>query len=126
MGLAASATAILTAVSVTIISGCGSGGSPVPGAEQSVVTSTTKIASAGVLGNGRRPAESCAPDPAAVDPGPPDRELRHAAGTSTVRADPQRIVVLSGDQLDALCALGLQSRIGRPAAPRVDQRRAVN
>ena len=26
-------------------------------------------------------------------------------------ADPQRIVVLSGDQLDALCALGLQSRI---------------
>jgi iron complex transport system substrate-binding protein len=28
-----------------------------------------------------------------------------------VRADPQRIVALSGDQLDALCALGLQSRI---------------
>jgi iron complex transport system substrate-binding protein len=110
-------TAILTAVSVTVISGCGSGGSPAPGAEQSVVTSTTKIASAGVLGNGRRPDESCAPDPAAVDPGPPDREVRHAAGTSTVRADPQRIVVLSGDQLDALCALGLQSRIVAAALP---------
>jgi iron complex transport system substrate-binding protein len=116
MGLAASATAILTAVSVTIISGC-SGGSARPGAEQSVITSTTKIAGAGVLGNQRRPDESCAPDPAALDPGPPDREVRHAAGTSTVRADPQRIVVLSGDQLDALCALGLQSRIVAAALP---------
>ena len=32
-------------------------------------------------------------------------------------ADPQRIVVLSGDQLDALCALGLQSRIVAAALP---------
>lgn len=120
--------AILTAVSVTVISGCGAGGGPTrPGAEQSVITSTTKIASAGVLGNQRRPDESCAPDPAAVDPGPPDREVRNATGaagsatsipgTSTVRADPQRIVVLSGDQLDALCALGLQSRIVAAALP---------
>jgi iron complex transport system substrate-binding protein len=127
VGLAASATAILTAVSVTVISGCGAGGSPAPGAEQSVITSTTKIAGAGVLGNQRRPDESCAPDPAAVDPGPPDREVRNATGaapsatsipgTTTVRADPQRIVVLSGDQLDALCALGLQSRIFAAALP---------
>ena len=49
--------------------------------------------------------------------GPPDREVRHAAGSTTVRADPQRIVVLSGDQLDALCALGLQSRIVAAALP---------
>ena len=34
-----------------------------------------------------------------------------------VPADPQRIVVLSGDQLDALCALGLQSRIVGAALP---------
>jgi iron complex transport system substrate-binding protein len=34
-----------------------------------------------------------------------------------VRSDPQRIVVLSGDQLDALCALGLQSRIVAAALP---------
>ncbi len=114
LGLAA----VATAVSVTLLSGCGSGGSPSsPGAQQSVITSTTKIASAGVLGNERRPDESCAPDPAAVDPGPPDREVRHAAGTTQVRADPQRIVVLSGDQLDALCALGLQSRIVAAALP---------
>ena len=32
-------------------------------------------------------------------------------------AEPQRIVVLSGDQLDALCALGLQSRIVAAALP---------
>ncbi len=32
-------------------------------------------------------------------------------------ADPQRIVVLSGDQLDALCALGLQSRVVAAALP---------
>ena len=114
MGLAA----VATAVSVVAISGCGSGGSVTPpGGMQSVITSTTKIASAGVLGNQRRPDESCAPDPAALDPGPPDREVRHAAGTTTVRADPQRIVVLSGDQLDDLCALGLQSRIVAAALP---------
>ncbi|WP_457149329.1 iron-siderophore ABC transporter substrate-binding protein [Mycobacterium sp. URHB0021] len=114
LGLAA----VATAVSLTLVSGCGSGDAPAsPGAQQSVITSTTKIASAGVLGNERRPDESCAPDPAAVDPGPPDREVRHAAGTTQVRADPQRIVVLSGDQLDALCALGLQSRIVAAALP---------
>jgi iron complex transport system substrate-binding protein len=114
LGLAA----VATAVAVTLVSACGSGGTPTsPGAQQSVITSTTKIASAGVLGNERRPDESCAPDPAAVDPGPPDREVRHAAGTTQVRADPQRIVVLSGDQLDALCALGLQSRIVAAALP---------
>jgi iron complex transport system substrate-binding protein len=67
-----------------------------------VVTSTTKIADAGVLGNQRRPDESCAPQPVAPEPG---------------RPDPQRIVVLSGDQLDALCALGLQSRIVGAALP---------
>jgi iron complex transport system substrate-binding protein len=115
VGLAA---AIVTAVSVTTLSGCGSSGSPTStGAAQSVITSTTKIAGAGVLGNQRRPDESCAPEPVPVDPGPPEREVRHAAGTTQVRDDPQRIVVLSGDQLDALCALGLQSRIVAAALP---------
>jgi iron complex transport system substrate-binding protein len=115
----AASTAVLTAVVVTLAGGCGSpGGSPPsPAGQQSVITSTTKIASAGVLGNQRRPDESCARDPAALDPGPPDREVRHAAGTTTTRADPQRIVVLSGDELDALCALGLQSRIVAAALP---------
>jgi iron complex transport system substrate-binding protein len=117
--LLAAAVAIVTAVSVTVISGCGpsGGNTSTAGQPSSVITSTTTIASAGVLGNQRRPDESCAPDPAALDPGPPDRDVRHAAGTTTVRADPQRIVVLSGDQLDALCALGLQSRIVAAALP---------
>lgn len=119
IGLVAGAAAVVTAVSITVVTGCGSPGtsSSSPAGQQSVITSTTKIASAGVLGNQRRPDESCAPDPAAPDPGPPDREVRHAAGTTTVHADPQRIVVLSGDQLDALCALGLQSRIVGAALP---------
>jgi iron complex transport system substrate-binding protein len=82
-----------------------------------VITSTTKIADAGVLGNERRPDESCAPQPAAPDPGPPIRPVRHAAGQTDVPAEPQRIVVLAGDQLDALCALGLQSRIVAAALP---------
>ena len=118
-GLAASSAAIAAALTITVVSGCGSlGGDPAPPAgQQSAVTSTTKIASAGVLGNQRRPDESCAPEPTAVDPGPPDRLVRHAAGETEVRADPQRIVVLSGDQLDTLCALGLQSRIVAAALP---------
>lgn len=111
--------AIAAAFAITLASGCGSLGgdaAPTPG-QQSVVTSTTKIASAGVLGNQRRPDESCTPEPTPVDPGPPDRRVRHAAGETEVRADPQRIVVLSGDQLDTLCALGLQTRIVAAAFP---------
>lgn len=112
-------SALAAAVGVTLVSGCGSPGegasdtTPPP----TVVTSTTKIAGAGVLGNQRRPDESCAPEPVPVDPGPPDRMVRHAAGETLLRADPQRIVVLSGDQLDALCALGLQSRVVAAALP---------
>ena len=118
-GLLASSAAIAAALAITVVSGCGSlGGDEPPAAgRQSVVTSTTKIASAGVLGNQRRPDESCAPEPTPVDPGPPDRPVRHAAGETEVRADPQRIVVLSGDQLDTLCALGLQSRVVAAALP---------
>ena len=70
-----------------------------------------------MLGNQRRPDESCAPSPVPIDPGEGDREVRHAAGSTVVRAEPQKIVVLSGDQLDALCALGLQSRIVAAALP---------
>jgi iron complex transport system substrate-binding protein len=115
----AAAAAILTAVVVTALGGCGKlGGNAAPApTEPSVITSTTKIAGAGVLGNQRRPDESCAPDPAPLDADAGDHEVRHAAGSTVVRADPQRIVVLAGDQLDALCALGLQSRIVGAALP---------
>lgn len=99
-----------------LTTGCGAGSPKNPG-QSSVITSTTKIADAGVLGNQRRPDESCAPQTAAPDPGPPVRSVRHAAGETDVPAEPQRIVVLSGDQLDALCALGLQTRIVAAALP---------
>ncbi len=82
---------------------------------------TTMVAGAGVLGNDRRPDESCAPEPARADPGPPMRSVHNADGVeppgTEVPEEAERIVVLSGDQLDALCALGLQSRIVGAALP---------
>ncbi len=116
----AAAAAVLTAVVVTALGGCGDLGRQSPSAvdEPTVITSTTKIAGAGVLGNQRRPDESCAPDPLPADPDDsPTRPVRHAAGETIVNTEPQRIVVLSGDQLDALCALGLQSRVVAAALP---------
>lgn len=111
------AMAVLTAVAMTLTSGCSRpNDAPHPGATGSVVTSTTKIAGAGVLGNQRRPDESCAPEPARLDP-PAPGPVQHAAGQTAVVADPQRIVVLTGDELDALCALGLQNRIVAAALP---------
>jgi iron complex transport system substrate-binding protein len=111
--------AALIAATVALSAGCGSEGTA-PQAQQSITTSVTKIADAGVLGNERRPDESCAPGPAAADPA--SREVHNAEGngispTTQLSGDPQRIVVLSGDQLDALCALGLQSRVVAAAKP---------
>jgi ABC-type Fe3+-hydroxamate transport system substrate-binding protein len=114
------ATAALAAA-VLVCSGCGSG-TGTNASTRSLITPTTQIAGAGVLGNDRRPDESCARDAAAAAaPGPPTRQAHNAAGvtpdTVAVPAEPQRIVVLSGDQLDALCALGLQSRVVAAALP---------
>jgi iron complex transport system substrate-binding protein len=114
------AAAAAAAISAAICSGCTSG-PPGRSGSASVITSTTQIAGAGVLGNQRRPDESCAPQPAGPDPGPSTRTAHNAAGvapdTVEVPDEPQRIIVLSGDQLDALCALGLQSRIVGAALP---------
>jgi len=117
MGPIAAAVALSVAMAVTLVSGCGGDSSAPAAGTNAPVTSTTKIAGAGVLGNLRRPDESCAPEPAGMDPDSDVRVVRHAAGETEVRGDPQRIVVLSGDQLDALCALGLQSRIVAAALP---------
>ena len=117
MGPIAATVSVSAAIAVTLVSGCGGGSGSAPNASNAPVTSTTKIAGAGVLGNQRRPDESCAPEPAALDPDVDLRMVRHAAGETELRGDPQRIVVLSGDQLDALCALGLQGRIVAAALP---------
>src|ERR1700759_3181817 len=114
------ATAVTAAV-VVVCGGCGSGKSGTGPSARSLVTPTTQIAGAGVLGNDRHPDESCARDAAGADPGPATRQAHNAAGVSPdvvqVLAEPKRIVVLSGDQLDALCALGLQSRVVAAALP---------
>jgi iron complex transport system substrate-binding protein len=117
--IAAAAVSVAAAVAVTC-GGCGSGSGPTA-STRSLITPTTQIAGAGVLGNDRRPDESCARDAAAADPGPPTRQAHNAARVTPdvvqVPAEAQRIVVLSGDQLDALCALGLQSRVVAAALP---------
>lgn len=115
------AATTVTATVVAACSGCGSGKPGVTASTPSLITPTTQIAGAGVLGNDRRPDDSCARDAAAPDPGSPTRQARNAPGVTPdvvqVRAEPQRIVVLSGDQLDTLCALGLQSRVVAAALP---------
>jgi iron complex transport system substrate-binding protein len=115
-GVRPTMAAAATAISAVLCTGCTSGPPGGNGSRSSsVITSTTQIADAGVLGNQRRPDESCAQQPAQPDPGPPIRTAHNATGVqpeaARVGADPQRIVALSGDQLDALCALGLQSRV---------------
>ncbi|ABK66125.1 iron-siderophore ABC transporter substrate-binding protein [Mycobacterium avium subsp. hominissuis] len=113
----------LAAVTAALVVACGGCGSDRPAATttRSLVTPTTQIAGAGVLGNDRRPDESCARDAAEADPGPAKRQVHNAPGGDPapvqVSADPRRIVVLAGDQLDALCALGLQSRVVGAALP---------
>lgn len=114
----AKAAVALSAVTLVLCTGCQpttSNSNRSSSISRSVLTPTTQIAGAGVLGNQRNPEESCAREPAPADPGPPTRPAHNAAGGNPeivqVSAEPQRIVVLSGDQLDALCALGLQSRV---------------
>ncbi len=118
--LTAGALVGVLAVVALCCGGCGSA-QRTAGPSRSVVTSTTQIGGAGVLGNDRRPDEACARDAAPADPGPPTRQARNAPGVTPdvarVPAEAQRIVVLSGDQLDALCALGLQSRVVAAALP---------
>lgn len=116
--------AAATAVTAAVVVACGGCGSDEPAATtptRSLITPTTQIAGAGVLGNDRRPDDSCARDAAEADSGASKRRVHNAAGVEPdvvqVPADPQRIVVLSGDQLDALCALGLQSRVVAAALP---------
>ncbi|MCV7167667.1 iron-siderophore ABC transporter substrate-binding protein [Mycobacterium stomatepiae] len=110
------------AIAAAVVLACSGCGSDAKGpTSRSMVTATTQIAGAGVLGNDRKPDESCARDAAPADAGPATRQAHNAAGVTPdsvqVPAEAQRIVVLSGDQLDALCALGLQSRVVAAALP---------
>jgi iron complex transport system substrate-binding protein len=111
----------VTAAIAVACSGCGSGKPGGNATTRPLITPTTQIAGAGVLGNDRRSDDSCAKDAATPDPGPRTRQAHNAAGVSPdvaqVPAEAQRIVVLAGDQLDTLCALGLQNRVVAAALP---------
>ncbi|GAA4385070.1 TroA family protein [Tsukamurella soli] len=85
---AALATAATVAATVTA---CG-GDAPIERPMSSVVTTTTRIASADIIGLDRDPDAAC------------------AAPTHSTAA-PARIIVADPDLLDALCALGLQERV---------------
>ena len=105
---------LLSVVGVAALSGCGSGSDTPP--DGSIITSTTRIAGAGVLGNDRRPDESCAPEPAPLEDGPPEREVRNATGhavsppipapamrTRTVRSPVPWTDVLKATDAEILC-----------------------
>ncbi|MCF6386937.1 iron-siderophore ABC transporter substrate-binding protein [Mycobacterium sp. MBM] len=111
------------AASFAFVTACG-GTETTPNAEPGApITSTTRIASAGVLGNQRRPDESCAPQPAPAQSPDAVRRVPNAGGgpDTELRGDPQRIVALSYSgsysELDALCALGLQGRVVGTSLP---------
>lgn len=110
------------AASFTLLTACGADGTAPTTDPGAPITSTTRIASAGVLGNHRKPDESCAPEPAAAQSSGEPRRVRNAAAEGVapdteLRGDPQRIVALSVSELDALCALGLQGRVVGTAVP---------
>ncbi len=107
------------AASFTLLTACGAAATAPTTDPGAPITSTTRIASAGVLGNHRKPDESCAPEPAAAQSPDAPRRVRSAGGTqdTELRGDPQRIVALSSSELDALCALGLQGRVVGTTVP---------
>lgn len=93
-------------ITMAAVSACGE-----PVDSPNIVRTTTAVAGAQVVGVERDTRGACplpsAPDPAAG----PTRQVQHAAGVSTVPADPKRIVVLSTQALDAACAVGLWERV---------------
>ncbi len=126
--------------SIMLLTACGAAETAPKNAPGAPITSTTRIANAGVLGNQRKPDESCAPEPAPAESPDAPRQVRNAGGgpgappparggersdpgkgfvapDTELRGDPQRIVALSTDQLDALCALGLQGRVVGTTVP---------
>ncbi|WP_156485607.1 hypothetical protein [Tsukamurella pseudospumae] len=81
----------LAVVAGTVLSACG-GQEPIEQPFASIATTTTRLASANIIGLDRKPEQACA-----------------APVTGT--AAPASIVVADPDLLDGLCALGLQDRV---------------
>ena len=87
----AGAAVALAVVAGTTLSACG-GSEPIQQPFASIVTTTTRLASANIIGLDRKPEQACA---APVNGGPA----------------PAAIVVADPALLDGLCALGLQNRV---------------
>ncbi len=87
------AVVALAALVSVAVSGCIA--SEVPGGDGTITTTTTRIASVDLVDPYRDTNQTCA-QTAPADPDAPD---------------PQRILVADPDLLDALCALGLQTRV---------------
>ncbi|MEV6140582.1 ABC transporter substrate-binding protein [Nocardia sp. NPDC051990] len=99
-------SAVALLCTALLVAGCGQQDDA-----SSIVRTTTNIAGAGVVGLERDTSQAC-PLPSAPDPSNgKTRTVTHAAGTSEVPADPQRVVVLSTSALDAACAVGLWERV---------------
>ncbi|WP_220656100.1 ABC transporter substrate-binding protein [Tsukamurella sp. TY48] len=81
----------IAAVAVAGLTACG-GNEPIQQPFASIATTTTRLASANIIGLDRKPDQACAAP---------------LAGT----AAPATIVVTDPDLLDGLCALGLQNRV---------------
>ncbi len=86
------AVVALTLVGAAALSACGGGDEPLERTMSSVAETTTRLASADIIGLDRDPNAACA-----------------APNRST--AAPARIVVADPTLLDGLCALGLQDRV---------------
>lgn len=85
------ANAAIALATVTLLSGCG-GKEPIQQPFASIATTTTRLASANIIGLDRKADDACAAP---------------VVGT----AAPASIVVADPDLLDGLCALGLQNRV---------------
>ena len=100
--------AIAAFATLLAVAGCDS--AQTDDAASSIVRTTTVIAGAGVVGVDRDTTTAC-PSPTPADGASGTHQISHAAGESTVPADPERIVVLSTEALDTACALGLWERV---------------
>lgn len=101
--------AVAALSAVVLLAGCS--GTESDDAANEIVRTTTVIAGAGVVGVERDTTKAC-PTPSLPDQGEGStRQVTHAGGESTVPADPTRIVVLSTQALDTVCAVGLWERV---------------
>lgn len=115
--LSRTAVALATVPTVLFLAACGDTSSD---DASTIVRTTTNVAGAGVVGIERDTVGLCAPEQPVDTLGQQgDSRLVVAGGRSTtVPADPQRIVVLSMTALDSSCAVGMWERVvGAPTAP---------